>query len=198
MHRRLIPVLFLTKYLLLSLLQLRTGKPLPILSGNRISLQCLQDHMLLEMDLQDIPKLEPTSLHLRHFSCKPQVTNTRAIFQVPFQGCGTTLATELNHIVYKNVVDNSQQVNGSRVAVRHAPELYYPFACRYRQKYIVTLKEGQKDNQGNKNSQEKGNRTREDKPTDVYTKSVSSSSLNCVSVLFFGMQLLAILEQVLH
>lgn len=117
--------------------------------------------MLLEMDLQDIPKLEPTSLHLRHFSCKPQVTNTRAIFQVPFRGCGTTLATELNHIVYKNVVDNSQQVNGSRVAVRHAPELYYPFACRYRQKYIVTLKEGQKDNQGNKNSQEKGNGTRE-------------------------------------
>ena len=118
--------------------------------------------MLLDMDLQDIPKLEPNSLHLRHFSCKPQVTNTRAIFQVPFQGCGTTLERELNHIVYKNVVDNSQQVNGSRMAVRHAPELYYPFTCRYRLKYIVTLKEGQKEKQGNaENDQEKGNRTRE-------------------------------------
>ena len=116
--------------------------------------------MLLDMDLQDIPKLEPTSLHLRHFSCRPQVTNTRAIFQVPFQGCGTTLETEVNHIVYENVVDNSQQTNGSRVGVRHAPELYYPFACRYRQKYIITLKEGQKENQENRNSQEKGNQTR--------------------------------------
>lgn len=137
------------------------GKPLTTLSDHRISLQCLQDYMLLEMDLQDIPKLEPTSLHLRHFSCKPQVTNTRAIFQVPFQGCGTTLGTELNHIVYKNVVDNSQQINGSRVGVRHAPELYYPFACRYRQKYIVTLREDQKGSQGNENGQEKGNQTRE-------------------------------------
>ena len=117
--------------------------------------------MLLDMDLQDIPKLEPTSLHLRHFSCRPQVTNTRAIFQVPFQGCGTTLETEVNHIVYENVVDNSQQANESRVGVRHAPELYYPFACRYRQKYIITLKEGQKENQENDNGQEKGNQTRE-------------------------------------
>ena len=67
---------------------------------------------------------------------------------------------EQNHIVYKNVVDNSQQVNGSRVSVRHAPELHYPFACRYRQKYIITLREGQKGNQENDNGQEKGNRTR--------------------------------------
>ena len=133
---------------------------MPTLGEDRISLQCLQDYMLLDMDLQDIPKLEPNTLHLRHFSCKPQVTNTRAIFQVPFQGCGTTLATEQNHIVYKNVVDNSQQVNGSRVAVRHAPELHYPFACRYRLKYIVTLQEGQQGNQGKDNGQEKVNRTR--------------------------------------
>lgn len=137
------------------------GKPLPTLNDHRITLQCLQDYMLLDMDLQDIPKLEPKTLHLRHFSCRPQVTNTRAIFQVPFQGCGTTLETEVDHIVYENVVDNSQQTNGSRVGVRHAPELYYPFACRYRQKYIITLKEGQNENQGNDNGQEKGNRTRE-------------------------------------
>ena len=67
----------------------------------------------------------------------------------------------MDHIVYENVVDNSPQINGSRVGVRHAPELYYPFACRYRQKYIITLKEGQKENQGNDNGQEKGNRTRQ-------------------------------------
>ena len=134
---------------------------MPTLGDNRIRLQCLQDFMLLEMDLQDIPKIEPTSLHLRHFSCRPQVTNTRALFRVPFQGCGTTLGTELNHIVYQNVVDNSQQSNGSRVQVRHAPELHYPFACRYRQKYIVTLKEGQGSEQGSTNGQVNGNQTRE-------------------------------------
>ena len=119
-----------------------SGKSLPTLDDNRITLQCLENYMLLKMDLQDLPIIEPTSLHLRHFSCRPQVINTSALFRVPFRGCGTTLGIELDHIVYQNVVDNSQKMNGSRMAVRHAPELYYPFVCRYRQKYIVTLKEG--------------------------------------------------------
>lgn len=149
----------------------RSSKSLPTLDDNRITLQCLENFMLLEMDLQDLPKIKPTSLHLRHFSCKPQVTNTRALFRVPFQGCGTTLGVELDHIVYQNVVDNSQQLNGSRIAVRHAPELYYPFVCRYRQKYIVTLKEGQKSDQGSKAGQENRNQTTKD-----ILKNVSSSS----------------------
>ncbi|XP_078342783.1 scavenger receptor cysteine-rich domain-containing protein DMBT1-like isoform X3 [Oculina patagonica] len=178
----------------LTLVSVYSRKSFPTLSDNRISLQCLHDFMLLEMDLQDIPKLEPTSLHLRHYSCRPQVTNTRAIFRVPFQGCGTTLGTELEHIVYENVVDNSPQINGSRVTVRHAPELHYPFACRYQKKYIVTLKEGQEGNQGHENGQEKGNRTRE----DAATSSVSSSSLHHFSYLFIGFQLLGTLIEAMH
>ncbi|KAJ7370007.1 hypothetical protein OS493_034739 [Desmophyllum pertusum] len=177
---------------------LRASNPLPTLSDNRISLQCLQDFMLLEMDLQDIPKLEPTSLHLRHFSCRPQVTNTRAKFRVPFQGCGTTLGTDLNHLVYQNVVDNSQQqFNGSRVAVRHVPELHYPFACRYRQKYIVTLKEGQDNHEGNENGQ---NRTRKDTPADVSKSSscVSNVYLHHLTCLCIGLQLLGTLVQAVH
>lgn len=116
--------------------------------------------MLLDMDLQDIPKLKPTSLHLRHFSCRPhQVTNTRAIFRVPFQGCGTTRGIDSNHIVYQNVVDNSQEFNTTRVSVRHAPQLYYPFTCRYRQKYVLTLKEGQMREQPNEDGQREENST---------------------------------------
>lgn len=148
-------------------------KSLPTLDDNRITLQCLENYMLLKMDLQDLPIIEPTSLHLRHFSCRPQVINTSALFRVPFRGCGTTLGIELDHIVYQNVVDNSQKMNGSRMAVRHAPELYYPFVCRYRQKYIVTLKEGRGTDQNSKTGRENRNQTTEDIP-----KVVSNSSNN--------------------
>lgn len=151
----------------------RSSKSLPTLDDNRITLQCLENYMLLKMDLQDLPIIEPTSLHLRHFSCRPQVINTSALFRVPFRGCGTTLGIELDHIVYQNVVDNSQKMNGSRMAVRHAPELYYPFVCRYRQKYIVTLKEGRGTDQNSKTGRENGNQTTEDIP-----KVVSNSSSN--------------------
>lgn len=151
----------------------RSSKSLPTLDDNRITLQCLENYMLLKMDLQDLPIIEPTSLHLRHFSCRPQVINTSALFRVPFRGCGTTLGIELNHIVYQNVVDNSQKMNGSRMAVRHAPELYYPFVCRYRQKYIVTLKEGRGTDQNSKTGRENRNQTTEDIP-----KVVSNSSSN--------------------
>lgn len=151
----------------------RSSKSLPTLDDNRITLQCLENYMLLKMDLQDLPIIEPTSLHLRHFSCRPQVINTSALFRVPFRGCGTTLGIELDHIVYQNVVDNSQKMNGSRMAVRHAPELYYPFVCRYRQKYIVTLKEGRGTDQNSKTGRENRNQTTEDIP-----KVVSNSSSN--------------------
>lgn len=151
----------------------RSSKSLPTLDDNRITLQCLENYMLLKMDLQDLPIIEPTSLHLRHFSCRPQVINTSALFRVPFRGCGTTLGIELDHIVYQNVVDNSQKMNGSRMAVRHSPELYYPFVCRYRQKYIVTLKEGRGTDQNSKTGRENRNQTTEDIP-----KVVSNSSSN--------------------
>lgn len=151
----------------------RSSKSLPTLDDNRITLQCLENYMLLKMDLQDLPIIEPTSLHLRHFSCRPQVINTSALFRVPFRGCGTTLGIELDHIVYQNVVDNSQKMNGSRMAVRHAPELYYPFVCRYRQKYIVTLKEGRGTDQNSKTGRENRNQTTKDIP-----KVVSNSSSN--------------------
>lgn len=151
----------------------RSSKSLPTLDDNRITLQCLENYMFLKMDLQDLPIIEPTSLHLRHFSCRPQVINTSALFRVPFRGCGTTLGIELDHIVYQNVVDNSQKMNGSRMAVRHAPELYYPFVCRYRQKYIVTLKEGRGTDQNSKTGRENRNQTTEDIP-----KVVSNSSSN--------------------
>lgn len=153
----------------------RSSKSLPTLDNNRITLQCLENYMLLKMDLQDLPKIEPTSLHLRHFSCRPQVINTSALFRVPFRGCGTTLGIELDHIVYQNVVDNSQEMNGSRMAVRHAPELYYPFVCRYRQKYIVTLKEGRGTDQNNKTGRENRNQTTEDIP-EVVSNSSSNTS----------------------
>ena len=140
------------------------GKSSPILSDHRISLQCQHDCMLLELDLQDIPKLKPTSLHLRQFSCRPhKVTNTRAIFRVPFQGCGTTRGTDSNHIVYQNVVGNSQEFNETRVVVRHVPELYYPFACRYRQKYTLTLKDGEMKEQTKESGHRKANSTKEGK-----------------------------------
>ena len=125
---------------------LLAGNPSPtLMSGEkRISLQCLHNYMLLDMDLQDIPGLEPASLHLRHFSCKPyQVLDTRAIFRVPFQGCGTTRESNSDYIVYENVVDNSKESNATRVLIRHAQELRYPFSCRYRQKYFLILQEGQ-------------------------------------------------------
>ncbi|CAH3113047.1 unnamed protein product [Pocillopora meandrina] len=153
----------------------RSSKSLPTLDNNRITLQCLENYMLLKMDLQDLPKIEPTSLHLRHFSCRPQVINTSALFRVPFRGCGTTLGIELDHIVYQNVVDNSQEMNGSRMAVRHAPELYYPFVCRYRQKYIVTLKEGRGTDQNNKTGRENRNQTTKDIP-EVVSNSSSNTS----------------------
>lgn len=194
MKQRRSSYLFLSTSLLLAVLYLRASQSSPIISDQRFSLQCLQNFMLLEMDLKDIPKLEPSSLHLRHFSCRPdQVMDTRAIFRVPFQGCGTTQGTESDYIVFKNVVDNTQEFNATRVSVRHAPELRYSFACRYRQKYFLTLQEGETGEHTNKNEQGKESSTKEDVPEDV-TRSQSSVSCLCLhcylSLFLFGLHLL--------
>lgn len=177
----------------------RSSKSLPTLDDNRITLQCLENYMLLKMDLQDLPIIEPTSLHLRHFSCRPQVINTSALFRVPFRGCGTTLGIELDHIVYQNVVDNSQKMNGSRMAVRHAPELYYPFVCRYRQKYIVTLKEGRGTDQNSKTGRENRNQTTEDIPKVVSNSSSNTSPwMHNVTWLTIIFELMRTLLRIVH
>ena len=105
------------------------------------------------MDLQDIPQIKPSSLHLRHMSCQPHhVTGRTAVFKVPFQGCGTTRGTTHgrleNYITFSNVVENSLPLNNSRMIVSHTPKLYYPFSCYYRQKYVITLKEGTENRTG--------------------------------------------------
>ena len=106
--------------------------------------------MLLEMDLQDIPTIKTSSLHLRHFSCRPhRVTKNIAFFRVPLQGCGTTRTITRgsgnSYITYSNVVENSSAMNISRVVVTHAPKLEYPFVCYYRQKYFITLQQSKEN-----------------------------------------------------
>ena len=124
---------------------------IPLLHKKRVTLQCLNDFMLLKMNLQDIPKIKPASLHLRHFSCRPyHVTNTTAIFRVPLQGCGTTRGTKDRYITFSNAVENSLSPNKSRASfsqsaqVSHALELHFPFTCYYRQKYVITIQEGER------------------------------------------------------
>ena len=111
----------------------------------RVTLQCLNDFMFLKIDLQEIPKIKPSSLHLRHLSCKPHhVTNTTAFFKVPFEGCGTTRGTNDRYIKFSNAVENSLSLNESRwVIVRHVPEFYFPFMCYYRPKYVITVQQGE-------------------------------------------------------
>lgn len=175
-----------------------TGNPSPtLISGEkRISLQCLHNYMLLDMDLQDIPGLEPASLHLRHFSCKPyQVLDTRAIFRVPFQGCGTTRESNSDYIVYENVVDNSKESNTTRVLIRHAQELRYPFSCRYRQKYFLILQEGQSGKRReNEIDRGNGNSTKEKVFPEEVKRPTSSVSHVLpqiyLGIFLFGMHLL--------
>ncbi|XP_078342785.1 uncharacterized protein LOC144628542 isoform X2 [Oculina patagonica] len=107
--------------------------------------------MVLKMNLEDIPSIKPSSLHLRHFSCKPyHVTNTTALFKVPFQGCGTTHVIKDSYIKFTNIVENSLSKNESRASVSpralvsHALDLHFPFTCYYRQKYLITIQEGER------------------------------------------------------
>ena len=106
--------------------------------------------MLLKLDLQEIPKIKPSSLHLRQLSCKPHhVTNTTALFQVPFEGCGTSRGTYERYIKFSNAVENSLSLNESRWIVRHVPEFHFPFMCYYRPKYVITVQEGKGYGTGN-------------------------------------------------
>ena len=107
--------------------------------------------MLLKIDLQEIPKIKPSSLHLRHLSCKLQhVTNTTALFKVPFEGCGTVRGTNDRYIKFANEVENSLSLNESRwVIVRHVPEFHFPFMCYYRPKYVISMHEGERREKGN-------------------------------------------------
>lgn len=122
-----------------------------LLHKKRVTLRCLNDFMLLQIDLQEIPKIKPSSLHLRHLSCKPHhVTNTTALFKVPLEGCGTTRGTNDRYIKFTNAVENSLSLNESRwVIVRHVPEFHFPFMCYYRPKYIITVQEGEGHGTGN-------------------------------------------------
>lgn len=138
-----------------------SARSFPFLHKKRVTLKCLNDFMVLKMNLQDIPRIKPSSLHLRHFSCKPyHVTNTTALFRVPFQGCGTTRGIKDSFITLSNAVENSLSKNESRASVSsralvsHALELQFPFTCYYRQKYIITIQEGERHGAGN-NSGEK-------------------------------------------
>ena len=107
--------------------------------------------MLLKIELQEIPKIKPSSLHLRHPSCKPQhVTNTTALFKVPFEGCGTVRGTNDRYIKFSNEVENSLSLNESRwLIVRHVPEFHFPFICYYRPKYVISMQEGERRGKGN-------------------------------------------------
>ena len=123
---------------------------IPTLLQERVTLKCLNNVMLLEMDLQDIPTIKTSSLHLRHFSCRPhRVTKNIAFFRVPLQDCGTTRTITRgsgnSYITYSNVVENSSAMNISRVVVTHAPKLEYPFVCYYRQKYFLTLQQSKEN-----------------------------------------------------
>ena len=115
-----------------------------------VSLKCLNNFMLLEMDLRDIPSIKPTSLHLRHYSCKPHhVLNKVVLFRVPFQGCGTSSGTTResgnSYITFSNVVENSLPFNKSVVTVSYEPKFYYPFSCYYRQRYVINLQQGKEN-----------------------------------------------------
>lgn len=112
-----------------------------------VSLKCLNDFMLLEMDLRNIPSIKPTSLHLRHYSCKPhRVLNKVVFFRAPFRGCGTSGGTTResgnSYITFSNVVENSLPFNKSVATVLHEPKFFYPFSSYYRQRYVITLQEG--------------------------------------------------------
>lgn len=110
--------------------------------------------MLLEMDLQDIPQIKSTTLHLRHVKCKPQhVTETSVIFRVPFHGCGTvrgaTLENMTRYITYSNQVKNTPlKLNSSGIRVSYVAKLHYPFSCYYRQKYVVAIQQRTNDHEG--------------------------------------------------
>ena len=121
------------------------------LHKNRVTLQCLNDFMLLKIGLQEIPKIKPSSLHLRHLSCKPyHVTNTTAFFKVPFEGCGTIRGTNDRYIKFSNEVQNSLSLNESHwVIVRHVSEFHLPFMCYYRPKYVISMQEGERRKKGN-------------------------------------------------
>lgn len=110
--------------------------------------------MLLQMDLQDIPQIKSTTLHLRHVKCKPQhVTETSVIFRVPFHGCGTvrgaTLENVTRYITYSNQVKNTPlKLNSSGIRVSYVAKLHYPFSCYYRQKYVVAIQQRTNDHEG--------------------------------------------------
>ena len=108
-------------------------------------MRCRHDGMLLEMDLQDIPQIKLTTLHLRHAKCKPHhVTETSAIFRVPFHGCGkvrgTTLGNVTSYITYSNEVKNTP-LNTSGIEISYVAKLHYPFSCYYRQRYVVAIQQ---------------------------------------------------------
>lgn len=129
-----------------------TARSFLLLHKNRVTLQCLSDFMLLKIDLHEIPEIKPSSLHLRHLSCKPQhVTNTTALFKVPFEGCGTIRRTNDTYIKFSNEVENSlSALNESRrVIVRRVPEFHFPFMCYYRPKYVISIQEGERREKGN-------------------------------------------------
>ena len=120
-------------------------------------MQCLSDFMLLKIDLQEIPEIKPSSLHLRHLSCKPHhVTNTTALFKVPFEGCGTIRGTNDTYIKFSNEVENSlSTLNESRwMIVRRVPEFHFPFMCYYRPKYVISIQEGERRDKGNDNEEQ--------------------------------------------
>ena len=113
--------------------------------------------MLLKIDLQEIPEIKPSSLHLRHLSCKPQhVTNTTALFKVPFEGCGTIRRTNDTYIKFSNEVENSlSALNESRwVIVRRVPEFHFPFMCYYRPKYVISIQEGERREEENNSGEQ--------------------------------------------
>lgn len=126
----------------------------PFLRKERVHLRCLHDGMLLQMDLQDIPQIKSTTLHLRHVKCKPQhVTETSVIFRVPFHGCGTvrgaTLENMTRYITYSNQVKNTPlKLNSSGIRVSYVAKLHYPFSCYYRQKYVVAIQQRTNDHEG--------------------------------------------------
>ena len=96
--------------------------------------------MLLDIDLNALPTMQLSSLHLQQSSCTPDVIKgSRVMFKVPLYDCGTKLSSGAHFLSYSNVVANSASNQTVQKGISFDPEFYYPFSCRYTRDYSLHL-----------------------------------------------------------
>ncbi|KAM9066942.1 scavenger receptor cysteine-rich domain-containing protein DMBT1 isoform 6-T6 [Sarcophilus harrisii] len=110
-------------------------------NNNGTSLVCLQDQMIATIKKTYLQLLGYNSLnfHLNNSFCLPKENSSDFIFNIPYNGCGTTLTINSDTIIYSNVLLSNQPIQPNSIIIRQKGLQFHVSCKMFRDTWVETM-----------------------------------------------------------